>query len=158
MLKSVINCGNRHHCIPMNLDVPSSHNVSDHWRNMWPHLSEWFQLSPESILMSVIHFLLPEAMLHMKYVLQDLSLHMKCVLSRIHPAIRKEVSVHGLIWPLKLHQCYRYLLEENPMVYPISSLWPLPTSKHDDAHYFYWGPTCHRKLWWWSLYMTVADL
>lgn len=62
-------------------------------------------------------------------------------MSRIHPANRNEVSVHSLICPLKLHQCYWYLLEANTMVYPRSL-----------------RPLAHQQPWWCPLFLLRSYL
>lgn len=62
-------------------------------------------------------------------------------MSRIHPAIRKKVSVHGLAYPLKLHQCYWYLLEANTLVYHILL-----------------QPLAHHQPWWCPLFLLRSYL
>lgn len=78
-----------------------------------------------------------ETMLYMKYVMRAVPF----LMSRIHSAIRENVSVHGLTWFLKLYQCYWYLLEENTMVYH-RSLRALG----------------HQQQWWCSLFLLRSYL
>lgn len=82
-------------------------------------------------------FLPSETMLYNKYMLPAVPHFM----SRIHPANRNEVSVHSLICPLKLHQCYWYLLEANTMVYPRSL-----------------RPLAHQQPWWCPLFLLRSYL
>ena len=83
--------------------------------------------------MPVIHFSAIWDHDDMKYVLPAVPF----LMLRIHPAIREDVSFHGLTCPLKLYQYLWHLLEEKPWyIADHCCLWP--TSNHDGVHYSYW--------------------